>query len=535
MRAARPARARLVEGRGRRARAARAGSAGSRSRARRPRTTRCRTRVMSFEGASVLVTGGSRGIGRAIALRFAALGAARVAIGYLRTDAAAEADGRGAARRSAPSRPRARQRLLRARPRGGRRARAARRARPQRGHGRDPARARDRGQALGLDARRERARAPLARPRGRAVDARRAPRSSASRASARRACSRTTRSSARRRRRSSRSSATSPSSSRRAASASTPSPPASSRPARSTTSRTARRCSSWARANPAGRLVEPEDVAAAVTFLCSPEAEMIRGQTLVVDGGYSLLGLMEPTEQNRRAWDEVHRRRARRAGEAGHSASDPRAPARARRQPRPPPPVRDRRGTAELAALGALVTGVDTRRRSRWRAARAGAAARARRRARAAAGAPARALRPRLHRRRVARLGARPRRLGGRDRRGSARRRRADPPRPASGGGCLDPFLRWRDDYFAGAGRSGELVSASPTPGSSLSGLEEWPGRDPRVPGPRSWPHGGDSTDALYESCRPREQHHGNRSQHPAHRRRRGPHLGRTAGPSAST
>jgi enoyl-[acyl-carrier protein] reductase III len=40
--------------------------------------------------------------------------------------------------------------------------------------------------------------------------------------------------------------------------------------------------------NPAGRLVEPEDVAAAVTFLCSPEADMIRGHVLVVDGGYSL-------------------------------------------------------------------------------------------------------------------------------------------------------------------------------------------------------------------------------------------------------
>ncbi len=42
-------------------------------------------------------------------------------------------------------------------------------------------------------------------------------------------------------------------------------------------------------ANPVGRLVTPDDIAGAVAFLCSPAAEMIRGQTLVVDGGFSLL------------------------------------------------------------------------------------------------------------------------------------------------------------------------------------------------------------------------------------------------------
>src|SRR5256885_254912 len=46
---------------------------------------------------------------------------------------------------------------------------------------------------------------------------------------------------------------------------------------------------SWSRKRtPAGRLVEPGDIADAVAFLCSPQAEMIRGQTIVVDGGFSL-------------------------------------------------------------------------------------------------------------------------------------------------------------------------------------------------------------------------------------------------------
>jgi enoyl-[acyl-carrier protein] reductase III len=41
---------------------------------------------------------------------------------------------------------------------------------------------------------------------------------------------------------------------------------------------------------PAGRVVTPQDVAGVVAFLCSPAAAMIRGQVIVVDGGYTLSG-----------------------------------------------------------------------------------------------------------------------------------------------------------------------------------------------------------------------------------------------------
>jgi len=39
---------------------------------------------------------------------------------------------------------------------------------------------------------------------------------------------------------------------------------------------------------PAGRLVSPEDVAHLVAFLSTPDAAMIRGQVIVIDGGFTL-------------------------------------------------------------------------------------------------------------------------------------------------------------------------------------------------------------------------------------------------------
>ena len=40
--------------------------------------------------------------------------------------------------------------------------------------------------------------------------------------------------------------------------------------------------------SPLGRLIEPEEVAAAVHYLCSPNAAAVNGQTLTIDGGPSL-------------------------------------------------------------------------------------------------------------------------------------------------------------------------------------------------------------------------------------------------------
>ena len=43
------------------------------------------------------------------------------------------------------------------------------------------------------------------------------------------------------------------------------------------------------RSAPAGRMVTAEDIARVVAFLCTEDAAMIRGQVIVVDGGYTLL------------------------------------------------------------------------------------------------------------------------------------------------------------------------------------------------------------------------------------------------------
>jgi 3-oxoacyl-[acyl-carrier protein] reductase len=44
----------------------------------------------------------------------------------------------------------------------------------------------------------------------------------------------------------------------------------------------------WSAVTPAGRVGQPADVATALLFLVSPEAAMVTGQTLVIDGGLTL-------------------------------------------------------------------------------------------------------------------------------------------------------------------------------------------------------------------------------------------------------
>ena len=61
---------------------------------------------------------------------------------------------------------------------------------------------------------------------------------------------------------------------------------------------------------PLRRLATTADIAAAVLFLASPDAAYITGQTLVVDGGWSVLGM-----HDRPDWLQISvRRQRRRAG-----------------------------------------------------------------------------------------------------------------------------------------------------------------------------------------------------------------------------
>ncbi len=48
----------------------------------------------------------------------------------------------------------------------------------------------------------------------------------------------------------------------------------------------------WASVTPVGRAVQPADLGAALLFLASPQAEIITGHTLLVDGGWSMVSRM---------------------------------------------------------------------------------------------------------------------------------------------------------------------------------------------------------------------------------------------------
>ena len=52
------------------------------------------------------------------------------------------------------------------------------------------------------------------------------------------------------------------------------------------------------RQTPAGRMVVPEDIANLVAFLCSDESFMIRGQVIIIDGGFSIAPFILPKSES---------------------------------------------------------------------------------------------------------------------------------------------------------------------------------------------------------------------------------------------
>lgn len=56
----------------------------------------------------------------------------------------------------------------------------------------------------------------------------------------------------------------------------------------------------WIERTPAGRVGTPEDIGMIIDFLASPASRWIRGQTLVADGGFTLV--TEPVERFTRPW-----------------------------------------------------------------------------------------------------------------------------------------------------------------------------------------------------------------------------------------
>ena len=67
----------------------------------------------------------------------------------------------------------------------------------------------------------------------------------------------------------------------------------------------------FAQRTPAGPVLTPEDVAGAVYLLCLPEAAMINGHTLVVDGGFAISGMTMTVDPDLRARRDRHRRQPR--------------------------------------------------------------------------------------------------------------------------------------------------------------------------------------------------------------------------------